>query len=62
MYYICVGVHSEVCLCVCVSFQVASMHSEVFSCILQREHEKCMEKIALHDPDDDLEYGMGLNL
>ncbi|XP_062337418.1 pituitary adenylate cyclase-activating polypeptide type I receptor-like isoform X5 [Osmerus eperlanus] len=35
---------------------VASMHSEVFSCILQREHEKCMEKIALHDPDDDLEY------
>lgn len=44
------------CVCVCVFlFQVAS---ESEHCIIKREHEKCMEMMALHDPSEDLELGM----
>lgn len=31
--------------------------SESEHCIIKREHEKCMERITLHNPSDDLELG-----
>lgn len=37
-----------------VSLQVAS---ESEHCITKREQEKCMEKITLHNPSDNLELG-----
>ena len=33
------------------------MASESGHCIIKREHEKCMDRIMLHSPTDDLELG-----
>lgn len=41
-----------------VSLQVAS---ESDHCIIKREHEMCMERIALHNPSDNLELGEGVS-
>ncbi|XP_066512045.1 pituitary adenylate cyclase-activating polypeptide type I receptor-like isoform X2 [Hoplias malabaricus] len=32
-------------------------HSEIFDCVIKREQERCMERIALHDPTKDQEFG-----
>lgn len=39
----------------CVCFLQAASESE--HCITKREHEKCMEMIALHDPSEEPELG-----
>ncbi|XP_028831856.1 pituitary adenylate cyclase-activating polypeptide type I receptor isoform X4 [Denticeps clupeoides] len=44
---------AAVLLCLLAS-PVTSQHS---NCVIKREEERCMERIALHDPSEDLEYG-----
>ncbi|XP_026107971.1 pituitary adenylate cyclase-activating polypeptide type I receptor-like, partial [Carassius auratus] len=40
-----------------VLFLIISMtwpiHSEISNCVIKREEERCLELIALHDPNDD---------
>ncbi|KAL7851077.1 hypothetical protein AOLI_G00214330 [Acnodon oligacanthus] len=32
-------------------------HSESSNCVIKREQERCLERIALHDPTQDQEFG-----
>ncbi|ROL51582.1 hypothetical protein DPX16_3271 [Anabarilius grahami] len=33
------------------------IHSEISNCVIKREEERCLERIALHDPKDDEKFG-----
>ncbi|XP_034039460.1 pituitary adenylate cyclase-activating polypeptide type I receptor-like isoform X4 [Thalassophryne amazonica] len=44
------------CYLLTAIFLLPMVASESEHCIIKREHEKCMEKIAKHDPSDDLEF------
>ena len=51
-----------VCLCLLCPEQVLPMRSssqEFSSCVIKREEERCMERIALHE-DEGYEYGVCL--
>ncbi|XP_060747311.1 adenylate cyclase activating polypeptide 1a (pituitary) receptor type I isoform X1 [Tachysurus vachellii] len=41
-------------LLLCISLPV---HSLISNCVIKREQERCMERIALHDPTQDQEFG-----
>ncbi|KAG7319911.1 hypothetical protein KOW79_017054 [Hemibagrus wyckioides] len=41
-------------LLLCISLPI---HSMISNCVIKREEERCMERIALHDPSQDQEFG-----
>lgn len=54
---LCISTLNIFCDTVCVLVYVRQVASESEHCIIKREHEKCMERIMLHNPSDDLELG-----
>lgn len=59
-HFRCLSYYSKWC-CVyqrCELVCLLQVASESGHCIIKREHEKCMERIAMHNPDD-AEFGKG---
>lgn len=44
-------------LIMCLLFQMWPIHSEISNCVIKREEERCMERIAQHDPGEDAAFG-----
>uniref|UniRef100_A0A673L227 Pituitary adenylate cyclase-activating polypeptide type I receptor-like n=1 Tax=Sinocyclocheilus rhinocerous TaxID=307959 RepID=A0A673L227_9TELE len=41
---------------VCLLIQMWPIHSEISNCVIKREEERCLERIALHDTKDDEKF------
>ncbi|XP_073704649.1 pituitary adenylate cyclase-activating polypeptide type I receptor [Garra rufa] len=37
------------------------IHSEISNCVIKREEERCLERIALHNPKEDEKFGIVVN-
>ncbi len=42
---------------ICLLIQMWPIHSEISNCVIKREEERCLERIALHNPKDDEKFG-----